>query len=135
MPLDSSGSGTWLAGTGIGETFPLYGDLIELQGAMAARVFLGVERATGLDLESIAARGRTKQRAAVRKAAIWLLVEVGGLTYSAIGRLLGRDHTTIMFAHRHAMEDFAARWVIEAVLNQRGSFDVVPPAHGGSMLL
>lgn len=134
-PLDASGSEPWLAGSGVGETFEFYGDIIEVSAAMAARVLWAVERATGFTWDDISAKGRRARIAAVRKATIWLLIEVAEMTYMATGRLLWRDHSTVMFAHRHAMEDLAARWVIEAVLNQRGNFEVVPPAHGGTMLL
>jgi hypothetical protein len=129
-PLEAGSSGTWL-----GESFTFYGDHVEWCRAMAAHVLWAVARATGFSLDELSERGRRARVASARKAAIWLLIEVAEMTFSATGRLLGRDHSTIMFAHREALKDYASRWVIESVLAGRGSFEVVEPAHGGVVLL
>jgi hypothetical protein len=118
-------------GVGLGESFTFYGDHIEWAGAMAARVLLGVERATGFSFDVISGRGRLKKRAAVRKAAIWLLREVADLTFVAIARLFDRNHSTVINAHRRALWDYDSRWVIEAVLARRQDFEVIESAHGG----
>ena len=50
-------------------------------------------------------RGKSRQRPVVeaRQALMWLLHHRAGLTYGAIGRLLSRDHTTVI--HGVAAED------------------------------
>lgn len=82
---------------------------------IAARIVVAVMRVTGLGLDDLRLPDRTAIVTAVRTALAWLLVEVAQLPYAEIGRLLERDHTTIMHAHRVAL-NHRARGVIVAVL-------------------
>lgn len=82
---------------------------------IAARLIVAVMRVTGLGLDDLRLPDRTAMVSAVRTALAWLLVEVAQMPYAEIGRLLERDHTTIMHAHRVALEN-RARGVILAII-------------------
>jgi chromosomal replication initiation ATPase DnaA len=87
--------------------------------AFVTMVMLAVEDATGFSLEDLQRPGRKHSIVVARKAAAWLLAEVAELGYSASGRLLRRDRTTIAYHHLIALDDADTRYVIETVLRGR----------------
>ena len=73
------------------------------QEVAAARAFLAEEHGTTVSAIASGARHRAPTRA--RHELAWMAVELGELSLVAVGRLLGRDHTTIMYARdRIALE-------------------------------
>lgn len=70
--------------------------------AMATRVLKAVGAVTELDPAVIAGKGRREPLPTARAAAIWLLRD-RGLSWSAVGRLLSRNHSTVM-SYRSRMD-------------------------------
>jgi len=52
----------------------------------------------GVPLQALYARGRRQPVALARQTACWLIRRHTALSYPAIGRLLGRDHSTVLHA-------------------------------------
>jgi chromosomal replication initiation ATPase DnaA len=89
------------------------------RAAMTVLVLRSVENSTGVDWRRLVEADRSRLVYAVRRATWWLLREVVGLSYPQIGRLLKRDHSTVIYGCRGALEEAKSRHVIAAVLNNR----------------
>lgn len=76
---------------------------------------------TGLPRAAIRGRERTARMCSARAAVIWLAQQLTRLSSSQIGRQLGRDHSTILYAARKAValreEDADFRGMTDRILN------------------
>ncbi len=85
----------------------------EAAGACMMDVVAAVARAGGLRPKDLIGRGQTRALARARQLAMHLLREIRpGVTLHAIGHLLDRDHTTVLYGCRRA----------EALLARDGAF-------------
>lgn len=66
-----------------------------------------------LPIQTITGQSRAKYNVAARREAAYVLVKVMGLSNSEVGRILHRDHTTIM----HAVEQY------EKIKAEKGALD------------
>jgi chromosomal replication initiation ATPase DnaA len=73
------------------------------------RVLAEVSLLTGVPLAAIASGTRTQHVAYARQLAMYAVRELTSLSYPAIGRLFGRDHTTVLHAHRLIEKTLAVR--------------------------
>jgi chromosomal replication initiation ATPase DnaA len=89
------------------------------RSAMTVLVFRSIEDSTGIPWHRLIEADRSRMVYAVRRATWWLLREIAGLSYPQIGRLLKRDHSTVIYGCRGALDEAKSRHVIEAVLNNR----------------
>ena len=60
------------------------------------RILEKVSQKYGISVEDIKGRKRTKEIALVRHRSIYIIRKLTDLSFPAIGKLFGRDHTTIM---------------------------------------
>jgi len=60
------------------------------------RILLKVSRKYGIPIEDIKSRKRTKEVAAARHITIFLIRKLTDMSLPAIGKYMGRDHTTIL---------------------------------------
>ena len=65
-----------------------------------ATAISGVAAAYGISVSDITGPSRAKDVSRARQIACWAAYESGAATYVAIGKALGRDHTTVMYAVR-----------------------------------
>jgi hypothetical protein len=85
----------------------------EAAGASMMDVVAAVARAGGLRPKDLIGRGRTRALSRARQLAMYLLHEIHpGVSLHAIGYLLDRDHTTVLYGCRRA----------EALLARGGAF-------------
>lgn len=88
-------------------------------------------RIHGLLPEDLSGRSRRRQFVEARQQAMWLARWVLGLSYPAIGRALGRDHSTVMYGVRQAearrREDVLVRGQLAAAEQALGAPPDVPP--------
>ena len=61
----------------------------------------------GLAPSAIVGASRAKDATTARQVAAWIAYDSGAATYSAIGRVLNRDHTTVMYAVRKVQNSHA----------------------------
>ena len=62
------------------------------------RIINDVSQRSGIKKEKIFSRNRGKEIVAARSACMYLLRKEAFMTFAAIGRVFGRDHTTAMHA-------------------------------------
>jgi chromosomal replication initiation ATPase DnaA len=74
----------------------------------------------GVTAEAVLSPSRDAQDVRARQAACWLL-RARGLTLPAIGRALGRDHTTVLYACNKIDADPARRALLYALLTREES--------------
>ncbi len=79
----------------------LRGGCNNLEGV--AQIVAEVSRLSGVTVGEILGRGRTRREVTARDLVVF---ECRGLdlSYPQIGRALGRDHTSVMIAHRRAIK-------------------------------
>lgn len=80
-----------------------------------------VARATGISIEEITGRSRSKTNACARHVAAYVLREHRHMSYPEIGKVLDRDHTTVMHSiesmeERHLKDDHV-RSIYERVVS------------------
>ena len=64
------------------------------------RIINDVSQRSGIEKEKILSRNRRKEIVAARFACMYLLRKEAFMTFAAIGRIFGRDHSTAMHALR-----------------------------------
>ena len=62
------------------------------------RIINDVSQRSGIKKEKILSRNRRKEIVAARFACMYLLRKEAFMTFAAIGRIFGRDHTTAIYA-------------------------------------
>jgi chromosomal replication initiation ATPase DnaA len=82
--------------------------------AVVDRTLADVVLVTGTSSDRIT--GKDRRLARHRFAWWWLAHHVGGATTYQIGKTTGRDHTTVLYGIRQAMEHPKSRAIVEAVL-------------------
>lgn len=85
------------------------------RGDEPARVLAEVARGFGVSVEDIRGPSRTTVVATARMCACAVLREATALSFPAIGRLVERDHTTVMHHHRRVMSDAELRSGVLAI--------------------
>jgi hypothetical protein len=88
------------------ELFDPRGGLLQAIGAAA-----------GVAPRAITGSGRLASVSAARKAWVWALVELCGLSYAEISRQTGRCQASIRSAHRAALGNAIARETIEIIVD------------------
>lgn len=86
---------------------------------LAASELTAVSEATGLEPEYIRGRYRDPCMAAARRA-WWVLLREHGLSYSRIGKLVGRDHSSVIDAIAKAATCERTQAVLVAVRSGGG---------------
>ena len=78
-----------------------------------------------IDQDAIKGKRRDKITAAARQVAMYLLREEAGLPLVAIGRFLGgKDHSTVLHAHRKINDQIAVDSTLrQDIINIRGSLN------------
>lgn len=75
----------------------------------AARLVAKVEDNYGLPRGTLSSRSRQQSIVTCRQACMTVIRDRTGLSLPVIGRLFGRDHTTILYGV-HKTREFAVRW-------------------------
>lgn len=98
-------------------------------GACMMDVVAAVARAGGLRPKDLVGRGRTRALTRARQLAMHLLHEIHpGVSLHAIGCLLDRDHTTVLYGCRRA-EALLARGGAFRELHERARRELASPGH------
>jgi chromosomal replication initiation ATPase DnaA len=71
---------------------------------VVSRIILGVSQASGVPVKNIRSRKQNRSTCMARNAAIWIAREATGTTWSELGRMFRRDHTTIRYAYKRFEE-------------------------------
>lgn len=75
-------------------------------------VIAAVSKETGVSREMILAPSRSSRNVAwARMAAVYIIRELTGASWSEIGRTFGRDRTTIRHAHKTISQAIGVAWV------------------------
>src|SRR5918911_505116 len=77
------------------------------RGATPQALLLAVARYYGVDADDLKTRSRHKQIVVPRQIAMYLLCEDAHLSTPEVGRLLNRDHTTVLHGLRQVATDIA----------------------------
>ena len=105
-------------------------------GVGAAAVLTAVSRYYGVKLDDLKSKARHKQIVIPRQIAMYLLHEDARLSTPEIGRLLNRDHTTVLHGLKQVTTDIArdgpARAAVRGVREVLASALVHSPVHNPS---
>lgn len=82
------------------------------------RIFEKVSKKYGISIEDIKSRKRTKGIASARHITIYIIRKMTDLSLPAIGRLLGRDHTTIMSSIETIENEMVQNTLFEIEINE-----------------
>ncbi len=82
------------------------------------RIFEKVSKKYGISIEDIKSRKRTKGIASARHITIYIIRKMTDLSLPAIGRLLGRDHTTIMSSIETIENEMLQNALFEIEINE-----------------
>lgn len=82
------------------------------------RIFEKVSKKYGISIEDIKSRKRTKGIASARHITIYIIRKMTDLSLPAIGRLLGRDHTTIMSSIETIENEMMQNTLFEIEINE-----------------
>ena len=82
------------------------------------RIFEKVSKKYGISIEDIKGRKRTKGIASARHITIYIIRKMTDLSLPAIGRLLGRDHTTIMSSIETIENEMMQNTLFEIEINE-----------------
>lgn len=77
--------------------------LLKIRRELAAQLAEGIAKETGIPAEDILGRGRDAQVVAARHR-LWAMLHDAGISYSSLGKVLDRDHTTVLYAVRKVRE-------------------------------
>jgi chromosomal replication initiator protein len=77
------------------------------RGATPNAILLAVARFYGIKIDDLKGKSRHKQIVAPRHIAMYLLREDGHLSTPEVGRLLNRDHTTVLHGIKQVASDIA----------------------------
>ena len=81
------------------------------------RILEKVSQKYGVSVEDIKGRKRTKEIALVRHRSIYIIRKLTDLSLPAIGKLFGRDHTTIMASLDTVEREMAKDSLLELEMN------------------
>jgi chromosomal replication initiator protein len=76
-------------------------------GVTSSAILTAVARYFGVKVDDLKGRSRHKQIVAPRQIAMYLLCEDARLSTPEVGRLLTRDHTTVMHGFKQIANDIA----------------------------
>ena len=82
------------------------------------RILECVSRHYGISVEELKGRARTKDIASTRHTAIYLIRTLTGMSLPAIGKLFGRDHTTILSSLDAIEKDLKRNPLLEIELDE-----------------
>lgn len=77
-------------------------ELLQLRRERASALVESLAQETGIPVDCIMSRSHDPQVVAVRHR-LWVMLHDSGLSIGAIGKVLGRDHTTILYGLRKAL--------------------------------
>jgi len=77
------------------------------RGATPLAILTAVARYFGIKADDLKGKARHKQIVGPRQVAMYLLREDGHLSTPEVGRLLNRDHTTVLYGMKQIANDIA----------------------------
>jgi chromosomal replication initiator protein len=94
-----------------------------VRGVTATAILFAVARYYGLNADELKGKSRNKHIVEPRQIAMYLLRDDAHLSTPDIGRLLNRDHTTVLHAYRQIVNDIARNGASRAAI--RGVREVI----------
>lgn len=82
------------------------------------RILEKVSKKYGISIEDIKGRKRTKEIAFARHISIYIIRKLTGMSFPAIGKTLGRNHTTIMSSLDTVEKDLDSNTLLEIEINE-----------------
>ena len=82
------------------------------------RILEKVSKKYGISIDDIKGRKRTKEIAFARHISIYIIRKLTGMSFPAIGKTLGRNHTTIMSSLDTVEKDLDSNTLLEIEINE-----------------